>query len=245
MNTIITSILKGIGLSDEQAKIYQALLELGEATVQEVAKKASVKRTSAYYILEQLKAKFIVYETKHRKKTLYVAEKPEELLGDFQKRVARFEKHLEIFKAIENLNIKKPRVYFFEGAEGFKRIWRLLFRSGEKEYLIITDPREMLTFVRKGYITGKIIREKTKLGIKSRQLVAFSEYAKEIIAKDKRENRVSKVIPHIYKIPFTTIIFGNSVALISPYRENLILIIESNDFAKTQRALFEALWDKL
>jgi len=103
----------------------------------------------------------------------------------------------------------------------------------------------MLGFVRKGYITGKIIKEKIKLGIKSRQIIASSEYAKEIIAKDKLENRASKILPHIYKTPFTTIIFGNRVALISSIQENMILIIESAEYAKTQKSIFEALWDRL
>jgi len=238
-------LLIGIGLSKEQAKTYLAVLELGEATVQEIAKKSSVKRTSTYYILEQLESQGFAYKTKQRKKTFYIAEKPEELLESFRSRVEKFNKNITGFKAIENQRPKKPRVYLLEGVDGFKKVWQMIFSSGIKEYLIIVDPREMLTFISSGYITKKIIKEKLRLGIKSRQLVAFSEYAKEIVAKDKKENRISKILPHVYKISFTTIIFDDKVAFISPHRENLILIIESNDFSKTQRTIFEALWGKL
>ena len=109
----------------------------------------------------------------------------------------------------------------------------------------MTDPQEMLGFVRKKYITDTIIKKKVTLNIKSRQLIAFSEYAKEVVRKDKIENRVSKIIPHIYKLPYTTIIFGDTVAFISPAGENVMMLAKSPSFAKTQRAIFELLWSTL
>lgn len=99
----------------------------------------------------------------------------------------------------------------------------------------------MLGFVKKGYITERIIKEKVVGGIHSRQIVSFSEYAKEIIVKDFRENRKFKTLPPGYALPYTKIIFGASVALISPLRENLIFIVESESFAKTELTLFDAL----
>ena len=53
------------------------------------------------------------------------------------------------------------------------------------------------------------------------------------------------MLPHTYKLPVTTIIFGDNVALIGPAIENTMLIIESEAYAKSQRSIFEALWDKL
>lgn len=245
MDTMIIKLLTDLGFTKEQAKMYRSLLELGEATVAEIAEKSGVKRSSAYYILEQLKKDGVVYETKYKKRTFYVAEKPDELLDKFQKKIDKFSKNIELLRAIENQSIKKPRIYLMDGLEGFKKVWKTIFDSGLKEFQITTDPREFLTFVRKGYITNEIIKKKVASGIKSRQLVAASEYAKEVIAKDARENRISKVLPHIYKIPFTTIIFGDKVAYISAWKENMIFIIESDDFAKTQKSMFDALWEKL
>jgi hypothetical protein len=49
-------------------------------------------------------------------------------------------------------------------------------------------------------------------------------------------------LPHACKISFTTIIFGDNVALISPVVEDVILIIESEASAKTQKSLFDILW---
>lgn len=238
-------VLIGLGLTQKEARVYLTALELGDCSVQDISKKAGLKRTTIYPILENLKKEGLIYQTKSQGRTYFSAEEPGELLKTFKNRLSAFETNLASLLAMKNKSAKKPRVYFFDGAEGFKKIWQFILRPEFKEYLIMTDPREMLGFVKKGYITGKIIKAKTRLGIKSRQIIASSEYAKEIIVKDRFENRISKILPHIYRIPFTTIVFGGRVALISPQLENMILLVESEEFAKTQKSIFEALWDRL
>ena len=245
MNSKIIKVLCKAGLEEKHAKVYLALLELGEATVQDIAEAADMNRTTLYPLLEQLEKQELVAQIIRKKRTYFFAESPAKLLGELKDRVDTFAENLRLFEPFQIHENKKSAVRFFTGAEGFKKIWRVIFESGIKEFQIITDPREMLGFVRSGYIKKKIISEKLKQGIKSRQLIAFSEYGKEIVAKDAKENRTSKTLPHTYKIPFTTIIFGNNVALISPSQENTMLIIESEGFAKTQRAIFDAFWDIL
>ena len=48
-------VLENLGLSEKEAEIYLALLELGTGTVVEVAKKSGVKRPTAYLVLDELK----------------------------------------------------------------------------------------------------------------------------------------------------------------------------------------------
>ena len=40
--------LKSLGIEEKQAKVYLACLELGTATIQELADKSKVKRTSIF-----------------------------------------------------------------------------------------------------------------------------------------------------------------------------------------------------
>ena len=51
-------ILKNLGLSEKAAQVYLASLELGEAPVQKLAERAGLKRTTVYYVLEELVAFF-------------------------------------------------------------------------------------------------------------------------------------------------------------------------------------------
>ena len=46
--------LRNIGLSEKEAIIYLASLELGPSTIQEISKKAQLKRSSVYDLISSL-----------------------------------------------------------------------------------------------------------------------------------------------------------------------------------------------
>ena len=54
MSELLIKKLVNYGLSDKEARIYLALLELEAATVFEAARQSGVNRSSAYVVLESL-----------------------------------------------------------------------------------------------------------------------------------------------------------------------------------------------
>ncbi len=245
MTETIVHALRNIGLSDKAAKVYLAALELGEATIQQLAEKSDIKRTTAYYTVDELLAAGALLQTERRKKTLYIAVPPAQLLKTIEERLKEFESYVPILESQKHAPPSHPRVYFLYGTSGFKQVWDKIFDSGEKEYCIITQGENFLDFVKEKYILDAIIKKKRKLGIRSRQLICDSEYAREIRAKDLAENRESKLLPPRYKFPFTEIICGDLVLFISPRFENMLFIVENPSFAKTQKLLFDLIWNSL
>ena len=73
--------LKNIGLSDNEAKVYLAMLELGPSSVVDIARKAEINRPTAYVQIEFLKKRGLVSTQTKGKKQLYIAESPEHLGG--------------------------------------------------------------------------------------------------------------------------------------------------------------------
>ena len=71
----LEDILTKVGLDEKEAKIYVALLDLGSEKVHEIAKKAGVKRPTAYVVLEQLYAKNFVIKTYHQRRAFYSKKK--------------------------------------------------------------------------------------------------------------------------------------------------------------------------
>ncbi len=71
--------LRKIGLSDKEAKVYLAALELGKATVQEIAVKANVNRTTTYVAIEGLTEKELMSEYLENHKRFFIAEDPSKL----------------------------------------------------------------------------------------------------------------------------------------------------------------------
>ncbi len=241
----LVEITKNLGLTTKAAKIYLAALELGEATVQQLAQKARIKRTTLYYILDELVEAGALICTKTGKKVYYVPEQPATLLYNAKERISNFEGSLKLLEDTAGRINKKPRVYFLYGSAGFKQVWDMILNTKEKEYRIITEGENFLDYVKEKYIVDEIIAKKKKLGILSKQLITASAYARQIIAKDSRENRVSKLLPPIYKLPFTEIITESIVVFISPRFNNMIFIVENDSFSRTRRSIFEILWNSI
>lgn len=241
----LIEIVKNLGLSTKSAKIYLAALELGEASVQQLAQASGLKRTTLYYILDELVEAGVLICTKTGKKIYYVPEQPATLLRNTKEKISNFESSIQLLEDKAGHMNRKPRVYFLYGSAGFKQAWDMILDTKEKEYRIITEGENFLDYVKEKYILDEIIAKKKKLGVKSRQLITDSPYAKSVIAKDVRENRTSKLLPSFYKLPFTEIITESIVAFISPRFNNMIFIVENDSFSKTRKSIFETLWQSI
>lgn len=121
----MVSILEKLGLSEKEAKVYLAALELGASSVQKIAQKAKINRATTYVILESLKKKGLTTSYEQGKKTFFSAEPPQRLellVKNLEQEVN--EKKSELvdilpqLKAIFNSSGNKPRVKFYEGKEG-------------------------------------------------------------------------------------------------------------------------------
>ncbi len=234
--------IANLGFSEAEARCYLSALELGEATIQDIARHSKIKRTSLYYILEKLARESVVLATKRNKKTYYVAASPKELMKRTREKLLEFEDLLDQLEDRKHSVYHKPRVYFLYGAPGFKHIWQMLFDSKCKEFRIITEGSHFLDFVKEKYILDEIIKNKKALGIKSRQLIVDSPYARKLIKNDFAQNRVSKTMPAETKLPFTEIITDEFAAFISPRWDNFLFVTENDSFVKSRKSMFDLVW---
>ena len=80
MEKYVKSLLNELGLEEEETKIYLAALELGQGNMKDLAYKANVKRTSAYNYVENLIKKRLLVSGKKKKRTVYSAVHPNQLI---------------------------------------------------------------------------------------------------------------------------------------------------------------------
>lgn len=71
--------LTKLGLSDKEAAVYLAALALGAGPVQPIARRAQVARATTYLVLESLMKRGLVTQYEEGKKTVFVAEPPQQL----------------------------------------------------------------------------------------------------------------------------------------------------------------------
>ena len=238
----LTNILKNWGLSENEAKVYLAALELGQATIIDLARKSLVKRTTIYSVIEELKIKGLVTETKKGTKTYFVSEDPEKLRESEKDRLKDLEKSLPELKSIFNLMPGKPKVKFYEGEAGLKLMYEDTIK-GNDDIVAFSDFEYMLKVMDKDFMWNYPKRRAAK-GISFRGIMRRSKELDEFIPLNLEQKREIKFLE---KADFSTEIniYGNKVGLMS-FRGNLVgVIIEDKNIANTMRIIWQNLWRSL
>ena len=136
-------ILKDLGLTEIEAKIYLACLELGTNSVLHIAKKAGVKRPTCYLSLDNLFEKGLVSKIEKKNTTLYSAEDPNIILNKYKEKIANFQDLLPFFHAKFNKG-PKPKIRYYEGKETLWEVYTKTMFPTEKIYFFGTDMEKLL-----------------------------------------------------------------------------------------------------
>ncbi len=236
--------LEAYGLDQKEAKVYLAGLELGATSVLELSRRTNLPRTTLYPILEKLALRGVFREGKEKSTTVYMAESPKQLIEKMHEREERLEETLPALELLQETSHGGPGVTFYEGTEGFKRLWKAVLDSGISEYRLLTSGVGLRDYVKEPYLINRVVEERKKRGIRSRQLIRDGRVAREIISKDHEELRESRILPQNVELPATVIIFGDQVAFITTRKENTMIILASGDVATTYKTLFDLVWEK-
>src|SRR3989344_5556297 len=151
--------LRGIGLSDSEAKIYLTLLKLGEATVAEISKNSGLHRTNIYDSLEKLKAMGIVAFLLKENKQFFRATDPESLLNYLKEQEEVVTKMIPELKEIRPKIPENVTVEVFKGKQGMKSVLKDILVKKEEVlgYSISGQLRKFLPEFAEYYL-----REQTK-----------------------------------------------------------------------------------
>ncbi|WP_254272904.1 TrmB family transcriptional regulator [Haloarcula marina] len=93
MDTLVTQ-LQRFGFSEAEAETYRAALQLGQATVGEVAGSAGLSKGYAYDVIDDLAARGVLTVDDHMTPTQVRAERPTETVAEFEADLDRLETSL-------------------------------------------------------------------------------------------------------------------------------------------------------
>lgn len=236
--------LGAFGLDEKEVKVYLAGLEIGTASVLELSRRTELPRTTLYPILERLEHQGVFKVGRQKNTIAYIAELPDVLKRQLEDRAVLFSKTLPALEIIQGSVHDGPGVTFYEGSDGFKRVWKAIINSGVKEYRMITSGTGLLDYAKEPYIVKRVIAERMEKKIFSKQLIRDSRDARAIVKKDKEELRESRFLPADIHLPSTVIIFADQVAFITTRKENTMILLASGDVALTYKTLFDLIWAK-
>lgn len=248
MDELIRELMH-IGLSEKEAAVYLACLELGQAVVQDIAKKAGVNRATTYVMIESLAARGLMSTYTKGKKRFYAAEAPDRLLTilrlqrreleEKEKEVANL---LPVLIALYNVEGTKPNIRYLEGPEGIVSVHEI-FEGMDGEFIEIVsldDVESIQDLIR--HKQEKHLEELKKRGVPYR-LIA--------VTKDPNPARIPalpggevRIVP-AEKFPMhgDIVVRGNTTFLYSFKRALLGVIVTSQEISDTVRALFNLAWE--
>ncbi|MDO8505153.1 MAG: helix-turn-helix domain-containing protein [bacterium] len=235
------------GMDKKRAAIYLALLQLGKAPVQLVAKTSGVKRTTVYSILKSLEEDGLVSRTIVGKKQIFVVDNPSAMMSRLESKKTALELLLPELNSLYNALPSKPCVHFYEGIEGIKAIFEDTLVSRPKEILDFSSLDDLVNVF--GDYMKSYTKRRAELGVQLRAIVMDTPFARKYNARYYTgANPVA--VPNFRFIPAEKFMFkteiniyGNKVAIMSLKEEELVgVIIESAVIADTHRSIFELAW---
>ena len=238
--------LHDLGLSPNEARVYEALLTTGEASVQAISLKSKVHRRNVYDALQKLAEKGLATEVFVHAEKNFRATNPHRLLEFLKEKEERVAKILPEMQSRYEAVEEKEEAYIYKGIEGFKNYLQDILKTKETVYFIGAkafwlDPRLQ-------HFLPRFQRERKRLGIKFVHLFdhEVKGQKKEIL---KIVGKPYKFLPPKYSSPTAVDIFGDYVVTFVGVRpgaldeEPIQFVMKSRRLADGYRKFFEFMWD--
>lgn len=244
IHTKLINILKNIGFSEKEAKIYITLLELNEALPSSISRKSSIKRSTTYQILSQLQKRGIVSSIKKHSSLYFQAVEPKTFLDGKREEYSTLKQSIDDLEhalpELLNLHGKytaTPQMSVFKGPEGLIQIMEDTLTTSTEILCWANITMSVHTILEDYY--PAYIKKKIKKGIKLKGIFPYEKASLKFKKLGKKELREVYLIRK-EDCPFENEIniYDDKVAIIS-HKDQVGVIIQNQSIADTQRAIFE------
>lgn len=235
-----------IGLSKNEADVYQSLLKIGEAGVGEISKIAKVHRRNVYDVLNRLLEKGLVFVVLSEKENHYQAVNPNKLTELIQEQKSALSQIMPDLQKILKGVPTNEEVMIYRGFAGWKRYIRDIIRVGADLYTIgakgsWTDKRLQLTI-------DLFHQEAEKKGIKLYLLYDYEVKSQNQPVAREFKNQKYGFLPAKYSTKSAIDIFGDYTVVISNMTigqisdNTLFIVIINQQIAHAFRVWFKLIW---
>jgi sugar-specific transcriptional regulator TrmB len=239
-------ILQELGLSPNEAKIYEGLVNIGQAGVPEISLKIGVHKRNIYDTVPRLLQKGLIYQISDSKENKYAAIEPNKLID------LLWEKESKIKKILPDLNRQfkkvssKEAVYIYKGVEGFKNYLRDILKAGEDVYFVGAKggwfDKDVQIYIK------KFLKEAKKKKIKYYHI--FDQEVKTLAPELLPQlGKPYKFFPPEYSSTGAIDIFGDHIVTFSGLTlkhitdDVTLIVIVNHELAECYKTWFKFIWD--
>jgi HTH-type transcriptional regulator, sugar sensing transcriptional regulator len=236
--------LEEIGLSEKEAKIYLALLQVDSSTIHDISEKTGVNRTTVYPVLESLEKKGLVSEIQVGKKIEYQAAPPERLetyverqKATLQEKSERLKDIIPQIKSIQREQGERPIIKVFQGRDGAISAYTEFFNFS-------SNLKKDGYYILNNDLLAEVFTEKEMGGFrelrKDKKVITSIVYNRKDGERSFEDNKAAvRINDTEYPLTCDIAIIDDNV-VISTLGENVTsLLIKSKDIAKTLASLIQ------
>lgn len=238
--------LLNLGLNQKEAEVYLAALQLGMSSVQKIAQKAEINRTSAYSYIKNLISRGLLTSIDKNGKQFYIAEKPEKLKffyemqeQELKRKKEAIDKIMPELESLYNVAVDRPTVQFYNDSRKSFEITRPEILSKRYDCLYnIFNYEEFHEFSDFDYIK-KLLDHTNEFYVLyiANNKVIDKRYIPFFIS----EKMKSRYLPTAkFNFLCEVLIADNKVYIA---KKDNALAIQDKLFSKTLKMLFMALWN--
>ena len=238
--------LEDLGLSPNEARIYEALLALGIASVPEISAKSSIHKRNVYDTMPRLLKKGLIYQIAESRDNRYALIEPDKLKDLIWEKDSKLKSILPHLNTEFRKTTTKEATYIYKGIEGFKNYLRDILKTGEDVYFIGAKggwfDKDLQPFI------NKFLLEAKNKNIKYYHIfdAEVKKLAPDII---KTLGKPHKFLPPKYSTNGAIDIFGDHVVTFSGLHlkkiddDLTLVVIVNKELADCYRTWFNFIWD--
>ena len=227
-------ILVKIGMSEQQARIYLALLDLGESTATKISERAGIERVHSYQIINSLiQDGAVSYIVKNNVKHFRAAG-PQSLLKNLKSKEDELKSILPSLLARAG-NSAETKVEVYRGREGINSIFKMILKENKPYYFLGGIEESCNKFRLENTI---FVKRAEKLRLKGKILARKNENF------FMGRNEELRFFPGNFIITTTTWVWGDKTGIFVWQEPYYCILIESSQVAKSSIANFELVFNK-
>ena len=236
-------IFQKLGLSTNEAKIYESLLNLGATTANKIALDAKIQRRNVYDTLKKLREKGLCSELEEGGVRKFRAIHPQRFADLLKEKEDMLQQVLPQMIGQYESQAKVEQTIVYKGMEAIKNMYGDVVREGKDYYTIggrgnWLDPRWK-------FFLPKFDKERMKKGIKFRHIFYYElkdpKHPNHAITKILKDSQ-HRFLPKGFTSPCSIIIYGNRVGSMTWEEEPMVVVTISDIIAEGYKKYFDFMW---
>lgn len=238
--------LEQIGLSESEARLYLASLNMGPSSAIQLGKKIGVTRQMIYVLLPQMMERGLIKQTKIGARQYYEAANPDILIDMVEKSRQQITELVPQLKSQQATNAAVPLITVYENPISMREWYRKMLSEAKKgdEMLIWSAGGGWMEMDEPFY--QDYIAQKNKIGISDKLIAKDTAEAREYYASINVPNGEWRFMKEDWGTNAELWIWNDEVCY-QTLRQNAtnLIVIKSADLAAIERFNFYNIWNRL